>query len=227
MKFFTFLSAALFFVVFTSHAQVSLGIRGGYVNAGLASSGKSTAPGTYSRDRWQAGAYANIPLFKNGYLQAGVNYIVKGAGLTYTSSLPDSLFKSGATKLSLQYLELPVHMVYKVPVGFGKFIFGVGPYVAYCFKGDYDISAFDGENLVQTGSQKVDFKTSPNLLGTTMNLHRWDAGLNCLAGLELNCSLTLTAQYGYGMVDVDKSPAEIKNRYWGVSLGFLFDREDW
>ncbi|HEY9261349.1 outer membrane beta-barrel protein [Chitinophaga sp.] len=216
----------MFFVVSISHAQVSLGIRGGYVNSGLASSGNSTAPGTSHQDNWQAGAYLNAPLFTRGYLQAGMGYIVKGAGLNYEHLHPD-LFGSAVTKLKLQYLELPVNMVYKLPVSFGKLIVGAGPYAAYCVRGDYNVTAYDGIKQVQSGSQHLNFNSSPNIFGTTMNLQRWDAGLNFTAGVEFNCFLTLSAHYGYGLLDIDKSANELKNRYWGVSFGFLFDREDW
>ena len=218
----------MFFVVTTSRAQVSLGLRGGYVNAGLASSGNKTALETDKIDSWQAGFYTNIPLFTRGYLQSGVSYIVKGARLDYNVPPPANLFMSGVTRLKLQYLELPVNLVYKQPVGFGKLIVGAGPYVGYCLRGDYNVSAYSDGKLVQTGSQRVNFGSSPNIFGTGMEMQRWDAGLNFIAGVELNCFLTLTAHYGYGLTDVDKSSGkELKNRYWGVSLGILFDREDW
>ena len=226
MKFFTFLSAAMFFVVSISHAQISLGIRGGYVNSSLVSPANSAAPGTSHQDHWQANAYLNIPLFTRGYLQAGAGYIVKGAGLNYANAHPD-LFSSGVTRLKLQYLEIPVNIVYKLPVSFGKLVAGAGPYAAYCMRGDYNMVAYDGAKEVQSGSQKLNFDSSPNIFGTNMNLQRWDAGLNFMAGVEFNCFLTLSAHYGYGLVDIDKSANELKNRYWGVSLGFIFDREDW
>ncbi|MBS0025742.1 outer membrane beta-barrel protein [Chitinophaga sp. 22321] len=227
MKFSTFLFAAMFFIVMTSRAQTSLGLRGGYVNAGLGS-GNNAARGTDRIDSWQAGFYTNTPLFNRGYLQSGISYIVKGAELDYNVPPPANLFASGATRLKLQYLQLPVNFVYKQPVGIGKLIVGAGPYVAYCVRGDYNVSAYSDGKLVQTGSQRVNFGSSPNIFGTGMRMQRWDAGLNFVAGVELNCFLTLTAHYDYGLMDVDKSPGnELKNRYWGVSLGVLFDREDW
>ena len=225
MKFFT-LFFVMAFAAITSYAQVSLGIRGGYVNTGLESSG--AAPGTTRQDNWQAGLYANIPLFERGYLHPGMSYLVKGAGLNYALTHPVNLFSTGATKLKLQYLELPVNLVYKVPVSFGKLFAGVGPYAAYCLRGDYDLAVYNNGQLVQSGSQQLAFKTAPNVFGTNIKVQRWDAGLNCCAGVELNCFLTLTGHYGYGLTDIDKSAGNnFRNRYWGLSLGFLFDREDW
>lgn len=227
MKFFTLPCAALLlFVVSNSHAQVSLGLRGGYVNAGLAVPEHSTAPGTSRQDRWQAGAYLNIPLFKGGYLQPGVSYIVKGANLNYMPPHPD-LFTSGPTKLTMKYLELPVNLVYKIPVSFGKFVVGAGPYAAYCVRADYKLRAFGAGGQVATGSKRIDFDSSPNVFGTGMNMQRWDAGLNFVAGVEFNNCITITGHYGYGLMNIDKSAENLNNRYWGVSLGFLFDREDW
>lgn len=228
MKIFTLLFVTTFCVTVTSHAQVSLGLRGGYIKSGLESSGSSYAPGTTRLNNWQAGFYTNIPLLKNLYLQPGLSYIVKGAGLDYSVAHPVNLLTSGTTKLRLQYLELPVHLVYKIPVSFGRFIFGGGPYAAYSTRGDYNVSVYNEDKLLQSRSQQVDFSASPNVFGSNMTLQRWDAGVNFVAGVELNCFLTLTAQYGHGMMDIDKSPDNtFRNRYWGVSLGFLFDREDW
>ncbi|NLR78828.1 outer membrane beta-barrel protein [Chitinophaga eiseniae] len=228
MKFFTLFSTAIVVIVLNSHAQVSLGIHGGYVNSGLESSGTSISRKPTTMNSWHAGVYFNVPLFKNGYLTPGLDYIVKGARWDYTISHPAEVFTSGTSRMKLRYLELPVNMVYKVPIGIGKFTIGAGPYAAYCLSGKYDLSVYTNGKEVQSSSHSLDFKASPNIFGTDMNLQRWDAGLNFTAGLEFNCFLTLKATYGYGMVDIDKSANnEFKNRYWGVSLGFLFDREDW
>ncbi|MFY0253142.1 outer membrane beta-barrel protein [Chitinophaga sp. 30R24] len=227
MKFFTLLFPT-FFVVVISCAQASLGIRAGFASAGLGSSGGNAISPNARLDNWQAGAYADVPLFTSGYIQIGVNYLVKGAELDHPLTHPLNLFTSGASKLKLQYLELPVNFVYKQPVSFGKLIIGAGPYGAYCTRADYKLSIFNDGRLIQSSSQHLDFDSSPNVLGTDMSLQRWDAGINFIAGLELKSFLTLDFHYSQGLLDMNKlSNNKLKNNYWGITLGFLFDREDW
>lgn len=228
MKFFTFLCAIIFVVMATSYAQISVGIRGGYINTGLESADNNVAPPTKNANSWQVGLYTNVPLFRNGYLQPGLNYIVKGAKLDYLTSHPNNVLTSGVTRLNLQYLELPVHIVYKVPIGIGNFVLGAGPYVAYSTGARYKVVAYNNDKQVESSFQRVNFDATPNIFGTGVDLQRWDAGLSFIGGIELNSSVTLNAHYGYGMVDIDRSGHNsYKNRYWGISLGFFFNREDW
>jgi hypothetical protein len=230
MKFITIFSAMIFLVIAKTHAQVSVGVQGGYVNSGLIPSGSTLHSGTDHLNSWQLGLYADIPLFKGGYLQPGISYIVKGAKWGVTAQHPSNFnaFSSGATSIKLKYLELPVNLVYKVPVGFGRIVLGGGPYVAYCVRGDYDLTIYNGESLVQSSPQRLDFKQSPNIFSTGMDLKRWDAGLNFTAGVQLNCFVTLGVNYSLGLMNIDRSPhSNLKNRYFGISVGVLFDREDW
>lgn len=212
------------------NAQVSLGLQGGYVNAvmdvGSGSTGVSQ-PGSKPLHSWQAGFYLNIPVFPNGALQPGLSYIVKGTNRSVNAQEGVNVVLPAATKIRLQYLELPVNLVYKIPVGIGKLAVGGGGYAAYGMRGDYDLAIYKEGQLLQSSSQRVDFSKNPNVLTTGYNIHRWDAGLNATATIEFNCYLTLGVNYSYGLVDIDRSGGSIKNRYFGIQLGVLFNREDW
>ncbi|WP_343744668.1 porin family protein [Chitinophaga sp.] len=212
------------------NAQVSLGLQGGYLNATMdASPGNAevTRPDSKALHSWQAGFYLNIPVFPNGALQPGLSYAVKGANRSFNGQEGVSVALPGATKIRLQYLELPVDLVYKIPVGIGKLALGGGGYAAYCIRGDYDLAIYKEGKLLQSSSQRVDFGKNPNVFSTDYNIHRWDAGLNATATIEFNCYLTLGVKYSYGLVDIDRSGGSLKNRYFGVNLGILFNREDW
>lgn len=210
-------------------AQVSLGLRGGYVNAkmSVASQGNSSQPEAEPLHSWQAGFYLNIPVFQNGALQPGLSYIVKGANRPFFGETGVGVALPGATSIKLRYLELPVNLVYKIPIGIGKLAIGGGGYAAYATRGDYHLSIYKEGELLQSSDQRVDFRKSPNVLTTPYNLNRWDAGLNATAGIEFNCYITLGVNYSYGLVDIDRSGGEIRNRYFGINVGILFNREDW
>ncbi|MCW3462299.1 PorT family protein [Chitinophaga nivalis] len=230
MKFVTIAVAAALLVAATSNAQVSLGLRGGYVNARMdakTSGSNSRTLQTSPLDKWQAGFYLNVPLVKNLYLQPGLSYIVKGAKLDNTPQFSDVKLP-GVSAIKLRYLELPVNLVYKVPVSFGKIVAGAGPYVSYCLRGSYDLSVYDAGEEWQKSTQEVDFRQFPNVKTTQLSLQRWDAGINFLAGVELNCFVTLGVNYSLGLMDIDKAAnSRIRQHYLGVNIGVLLDREDW
>ncbi|WP_212000714.1 porin family protein [Chitinophaga sp. HK235] len=212
----------------TVDAQVSLGLRSGYVNAGMdVSSGGNGNADMKSLHGWQAGFYLNVPLFPNGALQPGFSFITKGAKLPFTGEQNVGVALPGATRIKLQYLELPVDLVYKIPIGIGKLALGGGGYAAYCTRGDYELAIYKEGQLLQSSSQRLDFSKDPNVFSTGLNLQRWDAGLNATATIEFNCYLTLGVNYSHGLVDIDKSAGSVKNRYFGISLGVLLNREDW
>ncbi|NSL89560.1 PorT family protein [Chitinophaga sp. Mgbs1] len=230
MKFFTFTCVVAFMAVTTANAQVSLGLRGGYVNSWTdfkQSGNGSNRVNTNSLDGWQAGFYLNVPLLKNLHLQPGLSYITKGTKLETTAGQPSNIFVPGATAIKLKYLELPVNLVYKVPIGIGKLVIGAGPYAAYCVRGDYDLAIYSDGKEVQNSSQRVDFKKDPNVFTTSFRLQRWDAGLNATAGIEFNCYVTVGVNYSLGMMDIDRANAALKNRYFGINIGVLLNREDW
>lgn len=217
--------------VTAASAQVSLGVRGGYVNSNLSiTSGNSqtVVPGTEAVDNWNVGLVVNIPLARNFYLQPLVNYEVKGAKLKPVTKPPAGAFSTATTKVKLQYLTLPVNAVYKIPVGTSKLAFGVGPYVAYSLNAKYNLSVYDDGKLVQDSYQPVDFSKSPNVPNSNMQLGRWDVGGNALISLEMSNYITVGANYSLGFLDIDRSDdLKIKNQSFGISIGVLLNREDW
>ena len=213
-------------VATSAYGQVSLGVRGGYINSEIVSTGTNHHVGTSASDNWTVGAYANIPLFSHWYLQPGIDYTQKGATMNFGTYHPDFLFTTDVTKLKLQYLEVPVNLVYKINTGIGKIVLGGGPYAAYAAGGNYHLVVYNSGKKVQSNDQKINFG-SPNILGTDVDLKRWDAGANGTLGIEFNCYLSLSVHYSRGFVDIDKSGNNFKNQYWGIKLGVMLDREDW
>ncbi|SHM34434.1 Outer membrane protein beta-barrel domain-containing protein [Chitinophaga jiangningensis] len=231
MKNFTLAVATACLTVSVASAQVSLGVRGGYVNSNLSiTSGNSqtAVPGTEAADNWNVGLVVNIPLTRNFYLQPIVNYEVKGAKLNPVTKPPAGAFSTATTKVRLPYITLPVNAVYKVPVGNARLSFGLGPYVAYSLNAKYNLAVYDDGKKVQDAYQPIDFSKSPNVPNSTMQLGRWDVGGNALISLEMNNYITVGANYSLGLLDIDRSDdLKIKNRSFGISIGVLLNREDW
>ena len=81
---------------------------------------------------WHAGVAADIPIAGRFYLQPQLLVSAKGGNSEVRDLDRNVYFTSDLTsKVRLLYLELPVNVLYKLPLGPGKLIAGAGPYIAY------------------------------------------------------------------------------------------------
>jgi hypothetical protein len=130
-------------------------------------------------------------------LKYGLQYIGKGAK-----------FPNGPS-LNLNYLEIPIDLLYHYPLGPGSVRGGLGPYFAEGIGGG-------GSNAVY-GENAGGFK-------------RFDAGLNFMVGYKLAMGLSLDAGYDLGLANIEYANQDVKghNRCFSLNLGFqigkLFSR---
>lgn len=232
MNNFTRLLFTLMLCYSTANAQVSIGIRGGYTIANLLfeQTGRPlTGSSTSHLNSAHADLLLNVPLRGGLYLQPVIRYVTKGANFQNNNSVkPVNVFLSATDRIKVHYLELPLNIVYKIPVGIGRITVGAGPYVAYGMTGKYNTAIEYNGRTIQKSYQNIEFSEGNNVAATNMRLRRWEGGANFMVGLEFNNMLTLGANYSYGMSDLDKtSYTTVKNRYLGISMGFLLNREDW
>jgi hypothetical protein len=165
---------------------------------------------------YHLGAHAQIPIAPSFFFQPGLLFSVKGAKATEGNN---------SITYKLNYVELPLNLVYKAALGRGYLFLGFGPYLAYGVSGKatYDLAGF-GKT-----TRDVDFKneieaSDPFL---TPYFKAWDAGGNIFVGYELRNGLFLQLNTQLGMLDIhpkDKripgDKASIKNTGFGLSLGY-------
>lgn len=220
-----------------SMAQVSFGVQAG---ANLAF-GKFTSaymdplfPTTLTNDPkagFYAGVLAEIPISGNFAFSPELNFIQKG-------SKTNSVFYTDDVhhKITLNYVELPLNVVFKVPVGTGNFFFGLGPSLAFGISGtDKRTSQSDPTDPYSNGSFKVNFDgkkyddiTDPN--DNDVHFKRFDAGANILAGYKLGNGLFFKLGYNYGFMNIDpnkdnkdvQDQSTYKNRGFNIGVGFMF-----
>lgn len=129
------------------------------------------------------------------------------------------------------YLELPVNLVIRVPMGnAGNFFINGGPYLAMGIAGK---SKFEGQLGNISGSKTTDIKftsTDPTADDQAYSkLKRFDYGLNIGAGVDLN-KILLKVNYGYGLAKINSMQTnnnednKDKYRTISVSLGIPFSR---
>lgn len=233
---FTFLSAT--FVTNVSKAQVSLGVQAGYTSADFSFNGqnRSDYSNVASYTKPVKGIHVdllfNFPLPPdNLYIQSSLRFVTKGTTFTPVKyeqpDLTDTYVTSG-TSMRLNYLEVPVNLVYKQPVGIGRVMVGAGIYGAYGLKGRYDYKVSRNGATVTKDSRDIQFSRSSNTNPSVMRIFPWDMGLNGLAGFEFNNHVSLSANFARGVIDVDRNNGtSTKNYCLGLTLGYLFNREDY
>ncbi|UYQ92947.1 PorT family protein [Chitinophaga horti] len=233
---FTFLFSTC--VVAVSKAQVSVGVQAGYSIADLSfnNQNRSDYSNVASFTKPVNGVHVdllfNFPLAPNNlYLQSSLRFVTKGTTFTPMAQaqpdLTDTYITSG-TRMRLSYLEVPVNLVYKQPIGIGRVLVGAGLYGAYGLNGRYEYKVSRNGATVTKDSRDVQFSRSANDNPSVIRILPWDAGFNGLLGLEFNNHFIVSANYAKGVIDVDRTKAtNTKNYYVGLTLGYLFSREDY
>ena len=217
-------SIALIFMLSVSFSnaqeksKISIGVLGGLNYQNL--NGKDLGGDKLENDMlmgFHGGINIQIPIAPEFYFQPGIIYSSKGAKNTSGSI-------TSTTKLN--YIEVPVNMLYKASLGKGFFMLGFGPYVGYGISGN--VKTVSGS---VTLNRDVKFKsiveTGDNIL--TPYYKAFDAGANIFVGYEMANGLFLQLDTAFGMLNInpeykilsaDKSST--KNTGFGLSIGYRF-----
>jgi hypothetical protein len=208
----------------TSFAQsVHLGIRAGLNESRLSdditltdNEGNDVKASTSYISRFHAGLFAEIAVGKFS-IQPGVFYTQKGGQTKYHKTTASSS-QSYEDKTTLNYLEIPVNILYNIPVSMGKIFVGGGPYAAFGFSGHYNsaYSSVQGMNMI-AGKAESDLRFGEN------GLRNPDYGINTLLGLRLKNNISFNVGYGFGLANLYKAVgSSAKNKVLSISVGYEF-----
>ena len=129
-------------------------------------------------------------------IKPGIEYIGKGAK-----------FPGGGahSSLNLNYLEIPIDVLYHLPVGPGDLHAGLGPYFAEGLGGG-------GPNGIY-GQNAGGFK-------------RFDAGINLSLGYRFNNGVAIDLGYDLGLANVEYASQDVKGhtRALSINLGYQIGR---
>lgn len=162
---------------------------------------------------FHAGVNVLIPVAPEIYFQPGLLFSTKGA--VNKDASPE-------LKYRVNYIEVPMNLLYRGQLGNNFVLLGFGPYLAYAASGDVMIGdekrKIVFQNTVETGDPL-----------TTPYMRRFDAGANIFAGYELSSGLFFQINTQLGLLKInpddkripgDKS--SIKNTGYGLSVGYRF-----
>ncbi|MBC8053233.1 MAG: PorT family protein [Sphingobacteriaceae bacterium] len=155
--------------------------------------------------------YADLPLGGMFSVQPGLSLQGKGGSFSNTF---------GTTKENVMWLEIPVNLVGKIPLGASgtSFFIGAGPYAGVAIAGENETTLAGSSN---NSTSKIKFGDEA---GDQVKM--LDFGLNGLAGVQLANGFNLGAGYGFGLTDLFPSGnggnGQKTNRVISFSLGYAF-----
>lgn len=158
----------------------------------------------------KAGVVANIPAGGGFYLQPGLFFSQKGFK---TSSEFLGVKATGTTNLN--YLELPVNVLYRFDLGNAGGIFAsAGMYAAYAVSGKTKSEVLGIET-----SDKIDFGSGIS------ETKPFDWGANFGLGYETPWGVYVRGQYGLGLGNLSNvDDYKVKNNSIQITLGYLIGR---
>ena len=182
-------------IFFVSAQTTSFNVKGGL---NMSNVNTKAIDDTKMKIGFHAGVGADFGFTPNVFLQTGLIYSTKGAKTT------DKAFIGNAN-----YLQLPVHIAYKMDVTPGtKIVFHAGPYVAYGIGG-------------KTEGGEISLNTFDKDIGL---LKPFDAGAGIGVGAEFG-KILVDLGWDMGLINVAREgegDGSVKNQNAYISLGYIF-----
>ena len=205
---------------FTTNAQVRLGIEAGpnfsqLLNAvkGFDASGSAVTMNSQAITQFFGGVFADIPLGKKqlASFRPALQYFGAGGEIQQRLDYNGNLLVP-ETKITLNYIQLPLQLLLTPPMPFGKLWVGGG---------FYEGVLLSGKSATQSGSESL-------VIGNKQNdqVKRFDLGFTLTAGVILKPGVVLGADYrrSLGTIDPPLSGTDLKlgtrNSVWSIHLAY-------
>jgi hypothetical protein len=193
---------ALVSMSLVSDAQFRVGVKAGGTISRQRVNGESGSS-LFSNDKYKnyhAGLITEFKIAQNVYLQPQLLYTRKGSRLLSSIGAPDM-------KVRVNYVEMPVNVIYKLPASFGQIFGGAGAALSYGFSGKLD----------QAGHKQ-------SVFADNRTWRREDISLSFTAGVEFDNGIFVSINSQKGLLDVYKaSNVSVKNSSVSVSVGYMID----
>lgn len=195
-------------------AQTRVGVKAGANFSMMTSTVFDTKQDLGTHVGFHVGFTSEIPLIANLYFNPGLYFSSKG----YKTSL-SLLGSTVKSSFNPYFIEIPLHIMFKLPIS-NSAIFGyVGPYFSYGIAGNIitktQIPGFDertDKNKINFGSESGD------------HMEPFDMGLDIGVGFEVN-KFQVSLQYALGFLNLVPSRPEnstMKMNVLSVSAAYLF-----
>ncbi len=223
-------------------AQVNFGAQVGGNMANVTS--ESTEGGTTVKDKTKSkfgfllGVVAQVPLSSSLSFRPELNFIQKGSKQNESSTETfggSTITSVGKAEITLNFIELPLNIVYSVPAGTGTAFFGAGPSIGYGLSGksksDFTVTTTQTGQPTETITEsdksdvKFDGKKDEDVAANDNNAHfkALDFGGNIMAGYKLTNGMYINVGYTMGFSNLNSNANEsFKTKGFQVKLGYMF-----
>lgn len=215
-----FLIAAGVIISAASFAQLKVGVQ---VTGSLSS---ATVKSKYDLDFSKkaaglpaAGAVVQYDLGRHISLRSGVNYLKQGVRFKHQ----EDEFSSTTGKARLNYLQVPLHVIYNANIAGHRLYAGLGGYGNYGMSGNvkYTLWFYTEDGGYEVIEKLKAFKSTEK---GGADLERWDYGVSALAGIQLKNGLFIQAGYQQGIKNISRDKEnKFRNNGAQLSIGYFFN----
>jgi len=213
-----FLLAAALILATAGFSQVRFGVQaiGSAGSASIKSEELSNFK-TPMKFGFGAGIVADIPLQNNLSVRSSLNFLQKKSSAEFTGFGTD---KKSTINSTLNYVELPVNLTYKVPMQGASVYFGAGPSFGYGISGKLKFQGYEAtEGGVIAVNETTDAFTKEDKGGAGMK--RFDISANVNAGVQFDNGLFINAGYLAGLSNLTEGDGKYKNKGILLTVGIL------
>lgn len=169
--------------------------------------------------RFNAGVNYEIPIAPEFYFQPGLQFITKGTKgpVLYTDNNGTHAI---TREIKMNYIEMPLNLVFKPILGNGHMILGFGPYVGYSIGGNVK---FTGSPVPSDTDIQFEKEAPSNDANNLIYFKKLDVGANFFVGYEFQKGLNLVLNSQLGLININStttSKMENKNTGFGLALGY-------
>jgi Outer membrane protein beta-barrel domain len=154
-------------------------------------------------------------------VRSGVNYLQNGVKLKATADVITNM--NVVVENKLNYIQVPVNVLYTKSVSEWQFFAGAGGFVSYGIsgksKGKLSYTMPDGHEAVTIEEVKAFKKEEDGGAG----LKRFDAGIGALAGVRLANGIFANVGYQLSLTNISRDEdVKYKNRGLQLTVGYFF-----
>jgi hypothetical protein len=186
-------------------AQNKLVFKGGFNVASMSNALSAELEEPISKPGFHVGLGAEYPLLENRLaIQPVLQFVQRGYVANFKT-------QSGRSTTTLNYIDLPVNVLWKIGNQEKSTRF-------LLFGGGYLACGLSGKTRDRVGGQlQNEYSVRFNY-----DLQRFDYGVQGGIGIQFDF-FQLTAFYQQGLANVSGLGLDVKNRTYGLTLGYLFD----
>jgi Outer membrane protein beta-barrel domain len=159
-----------------------------------------------------------------------LNFVQKGFKLDFNQSESGFGIISKGNQ-TLNFIELPLNVIYNVSAGSGNFFLGAGPAIGYGISGKNSFTSvvmqpgLPDQSTTDNSIVKFDGKKDEDVAADDDNTHlkALDFGGNFLAGYKMSNGLFLNVAYTLGFSNLDPNAnSSYKTNGISIKLGYMF-----